>query len=129
MKTKKLKTLKDFEKPLVSYIYKPSEIVAYVDWKLNGPIPKLKEIPAEKKGILIAIGAGIVGWSLCKQTNKDFDVFNKEIGIDLALRKAEIASKLTHLQKESFYADVPQSIWEEFELMMERSYKYYKIPE
>lgn len=123
-----MKTLKEFEKPLVSYIYNPGELVAYIDYKLSGPVARIKENPAEKKGILIAIGPGIVGWSLCR-SGKIFDKFNKEVGIDIALKKAVIASKLTTLQRDSFYGKVPRSISEEFERMMERSYKYYKIPE
>lgn len=88
----------------------------------------------ELKGVVVSIGRGIVGWSLCHKN----DIFSKEEGRDLAIKRA---LKLQHLQsqglesgnmeafnsyKEKFTNRIPQTMESTFEEMSHRSEIYFK---
>lgn len=136
-------TLKDFQNVLVSYHKDPDELVAKVDYTTliddeGNPVPRaiLETVKGEKRGVLVAIGPGIIGWSLCNVkpgwTNGIYhegDKFDKAKGIDLALRRAKIAQSLDLFGKTSFYQKVPFTLQEEFDKMIDRSFSYFQVPE
>lgn len=77
------------------------------------------------KGVVVAIGAGIIGWSLCD--NKD--IFKKDKAIDIALRRALAAKAKLEEGSSNFwncYDKIPQSLFEILEKIEERSDKYFK---
>jgi len=122
-------TLKDFDsKVLVSYLYTPNKLVPKIFYKIWGPTAELETIKGQKRGVVVSIGDGIIGWSLCNiKSGLDGDKFDKAKGIDLALRRAKIASQLTYGERRSFYQKVPFSIKELFDMMDLRSQKYFQI--
>lgn len=121
-------TLKDFSRVLVSYYKRPNKLVAKVTYpKLSDfASARLELIKGEKKGVLVAIGPGIIGWSLCN--NKE-PQFRKDIGLAIALSRAEAVSKLTLFEREDFYSKVPFTLQYAFDEMMERSFLYFQIPD
>lgn len=93
------------------------------------------------QGVVVAIGPGILGWSLCSK----FDTFTKEQGKNIALHRAVKARNLSDLKKiyettdedgdileyssserEEFYVTVPDSLVATWNKIMQRSYIYYK---
>lgn len=137
-------TLKDFPNVLVSYLNEPDQLVAKVDYlKLvdpqGNPVARavLETIKGERRGVVVAIGPGIVGWSLCHVKAgwgrdgrwHEADKFNKAKGLDLALQRAKISATLDLVGKTSFYQKVPFSIQKEFDKMVERSFHYFQIPD
>lgn len=141
MQTKNL-TLKDFNKVLVSYFYEtPDEIVADVEWEETEeglvPVPKLRKVGGKKRGVVVAIGPNILGWSLCNTKEHDLeiipgveipipgDVFDKEKGLSIALMRADIASTLSSKERKSFYQKVPFTLSNLFESVDERSERYF----
>ena len=138
-------TLKNFDRVLVSYLYEPDEIVAKVKYVpepvAEGEEPTGKMVPTavletikgQKKGVVVALGAGILGWSLCNTSEgyipgKGYhsgDVFDKEKGLSLALTRANIAATLNPVNRESFYDKVPQTILDLFEQVEFRAEKYF----
>lgn len=134
-------TLKDYKKVLVSYYRKPdkydAKLITYQSMNPDGsritiPQAVLTYKKGEKKGVLVAIGPGIIGWSLCN-TNAGYywekDVFDKELGLHIALSRAEAVSKMSITEKIEYYENVPSSIQEKFTEMVDRSYKYFQVPE
>lgn len=115
--------LSDFEKPLVAYKRKPSKIKAYVGISENGTeyVPKLQYVKGEIIGIVVSLGYGIIGWSLCNKK----DCFNFELGMDKALKRALIAASLNNRNRSSFYANVPTTLIQLFQDMEERSMYFY----
>lgn len=73
------------------------------------------------RGMVVAIDDGVIGWSLCNKK----DIFNKEIAIDMAMKRAIIASKLSLKSRNNFYSRIPFSLNDEFLRMEERSEKYF----
>ena len=141
MQTRNL-TLKDFNKVLVSYFYEtPDEIVADVEWEETEeglvPVPKLRKVGGKKRGVVVAIGPNILGWSLCNTKEHDLeiipgveitvpgDVFDKEKGLSIALMRADIASTLSSKERKSFYQKVPFTLSNLFESVDERSERYF----
>lgn len=131
-------TLKDFGgKVLVSYFYEQDKMVPVIEHTLAGPIAKIEVIKGKKRGVIVSIGNGIIGWALCN--TKDHwspkggwcqpDVFDKAKGIDLALQRAKIASKLTYRERLSFYSKVPFTLKPLFDEMNTRSQKYFQVDE
>lgn len=119
-------TLKDFDgKVLVSYLYSPDKLVPKISYKMWGPIAELETIKGKKRGIVVAIGNGIIGWSLCNSE----DEFDKAKGLDLALKRAKIAAQLNYRERRSFYQKVPFSLKELFDTMDIRSQKYFQVEE
>ena len=64
------------------------------------------------RGVIVAVGRGMVGFSL---TNKK-DRFNKNLGISIAINRAY----------QGFNVDIPKSIFEDFHNMIDRSQRYFK---
>ena len=134
-------TLKDYKKVLVSYYRKPdkygAKLITYQSMNPDGypitvPQAVLTHEKGKKKGVLVAIGPGIIGWSLCN-TNAgcywEKDIFDKELGLHIALSRAEAVSKMSITEKTEYYENVPSSIQEKFTEMVDRSYKYFQVPE
>lgn len=134
-------TLKDYKKVLVSYYRKPdkygAKLITYQSVDTDGsPITVPQAIltyeKGEKKGVLVAIGPGIIGWSLCNTGAGCYwklDVFDKELGLHIALSRAEAVSKMSAVERTEYYDTVPSSIQEKFAEMVDRSYKYFQVPE
>ena len=134
-------TLKDYKKALVSYYRNPdkfgAKLITYQSMDTDGspitiPQAVLTYEKGKKKGVLVAIGPGIVGWSLCN-TNAGYywekDVFDKKLGLHIALSRAETVSKMSGTEKIEYYENVPSSMQEKFAEMVDRSYKYFQVPE
>lgn len=121
-------TLKDFGKVLVSYYKRPNKWVAKIEYPglSNFAEARLGLIKGAKKGVLVATGPGIIGWSLC--SNKE-PHFKKDIGLAIALSRAITVSKLTLFEREDFYSKVPFTLQYEFDAMMERSFSYFQVPD
>lgn len=133
-------TIKDFEHVLVSYFSKPDKLVAKINMKkdVDGnpvPVPCLEVKKGEKKGVLVAIGPGIIGWSKCN-TSEGYnaygeyhyaDDFDRARGLDIALGRAQRAALLDPTEREMFYSKVPHSMEEAFEEIKGRSYAYFQI--
>ena len=80
----------------------------------------------------MAIGPGIIGWSLCNTGSGYYwekDVFDKELGLHIALSRAEAVSKMPVNERIEYYENVPSSMQEKFAEMVDRSYKYFQVPE
>ena len=73
-------------------------------------------------GIMVAIGPGIIGWSLCRYP----DVFNKQKGFEIALGRAKRAAELALEDGGSYYEKIPFSMIDLAEKMRDRSIKYFK---
>lgn len=125
--------LKDFEKVLVSYLKEDDKVVAVVNHKMDGPAAELVTIQGARRGVVVAIAPGIIGWSLCNKKghyDKNFnyhepDVFDKAVGIDLALKRAKIAEGLNPMARSAFYSKIPFSLDELSDEMFLRSHKYF----
>jgi len=138
-------TLKNFDKVLVSYLYEPDTYTAKVvyvsvpviegqaDTGKMMPRAILETVKGKRKGVVVAIGAGQIGWSMCntkpgwsrKEGWHEGDVFDREKGLSLALKRADIASRLNRWERESFYTKVPDSIIDLFEEMDFRAQLYF----
>ena len=136
-------TVKDFKnKVLISYYRKNDKFDAKVVYNVTDEsgdtyrIPKavLNYTRGEIKGIVVAIGPGILGWSLCR-TGSSYDPifreihsgdkFDKKIGLHIALERARIAQSLSHTDRVNFYEKLPSSLEKDFAKMMDRSYTYF----
>ena len=134
-------TLKDYKKALVSYYRNPdkfgAKLITYQSMDTDGspitiPQAVLTYEKGKKKGVLVAIGSGIIGWSLCNTGSEYYwekDVFDKELGLHIALSRAEAVSKMSAVERAEYYDTVPSSIQEKFAEMVDRSYKYFQVPE
>jgi hypothetical protein len=128
--------LKDFDKVLVSYFYKPDKLVAKVKrYKFdNEPKAVLEVVKGKRKGIVVAIDENVLGWSMCNsslnynsQNNKyEVDTFDKAKGLSIALNRAKYAASLNEEDRLEYYElNVPNSLIELFINMQERSEKYF----
>ena len=134
-------TLKDYKKTLVSYYRNPdkfgAKLITYQSMDADGspitiPQAVLTYEKGKKKGVLVAIGPGIIGWSLCNTGSEYYwekDVFDKELGLHIALSRAEAVSKMPVNERIEYYENVPSSMQEKFAEMVDRSYKYFQVPE
>jgi hypothetical protein len=118
-------TLKDFDKVLIEYKRKKDKVIPYLQKTPLGVIPSYYIRKGDIYGMVVAIGPGIIGWSLCDKK----DTFNKELGLDLALRRARIASNLSFRGRNSLYSKVPFTLNEIFLNMEVRSEKYCPLDE
>ena len=128
--------LTDFDKVLVSYLHEPSKLVAKVKYakESNEPQAVLEQVKGNKKGVIVAIGEGILGWSMCNTTSGwtrlgDFhegDRFDKEKGISIALNRAKYVESLDEETRREYYGqNVPESLLELFVEMDERAVRYF----
>lgn len=138
-------TLKDFPQALVTYHRKPTKYtskVVYNEMKdENGfsytvPTAVIDRVRGEKKGVLVAIGPGIVGWSMCKEPTRYFsdlyddgDKFDKAIGMHIAFSRAIKAKELSTYDREMLYDNVPTTLQPAFAEMVDRSFKYFQSPD
>ena len=120
--------LSDFKKVLLAYLKEEDTVKAVVSHKMDGPTAELVTIKGGKRGVVVAIAPGIIGWSLCNTKDTWFnkaDVFNKKVGISMALKRAQIAQGLSSEGRASFYQKIPFSIAELAESMHARSFQYF----
>lgn len=116
-------TIDDFDgKVLVQYLRKKDKFIPVLNKKLDGPDVKINFIKGEKQGVVVAIGNGIIGWSMCDPA----DVFSKTKGIHIALERANYASTLSVDELTEFYSKVPQSLEVIAIEMLQRSFSYFK---
>jgi hypothetical protein len=123
---KRILTLDDFGKVLVSYLYEPDQLQAVIEYGKWEPRAVLETVKGKRKGVVVAVGSGILGWSLCC-TSKG-DVFDKGKALNIALQRADLASAMDHSERLNFYEKVPFSIIDLFEEMELRSEKYFNNP-
>lgn len=117
--------LKDFSKVLVEYKRTPAKLTSYIEYEDGFPVAKLRYTKGNIKGVVVAIGPNIIGWSLCDKKDK-FDI---EFGINLALKRAKIAETLSFRNRGRFYSTIPTTMLEEFKRMDDRSEKYFTLPD
>jgi hypothetical protein len=140
---KKTLTLKDFDgKVLVSYLKEDDRLQSAIDYRCEGgPKAILEVVKGERIGVVVALGAGVFGWSLCNKKDQlvpvaetsgeivvisvPGDTFDKAIGLDKALQRAKIAQSLDAENRVSFYKKVPYTLSNLFEQMTERAEIYY----
>jgi len=87
------------------------------------------------RGVVVSIGPGVVGWSLCSK----LDVFTKDQAKNIAFHRAIKAGTLNpdetgfdkHFisKRDEFYLGVPDTLIEKFNKIYERSYLYFKHKE
>ena len=77
----------------------------------------------DKQGVVVAIGKGVIGWSLCDE----FDFFDKAKGIHIALGRAMHAKFFLDLEERSlYYENIPQSLEYLADDLYNRSMLYFK---
>ena len=110
-------------KILIEYLYKEDKLVPYIDYTKLGPEAKINVIKGEPYGVVVAINASVMGWSLCNKADK----FDKVKALELAIARAKIVSYIEHDCLEDFYAsEVPFSLNDLILKMNARSIKYFK---
>lgn len=115
--------LKDFDgKVLVSYLREPDTYVSVLDWTILGPSSHVELEKGAIRGVVVALDKDIIGWSLCSKR----DVFNKKIGLSIALNRAVKASSMTAYERVYFYNSIPFSLDELTGEMIMRSEEYFK---
>ena len=111
------------QKILIEYLYKKDKIVPVINYKMDGPNADIKVIKGRPIGVVVAIGSSIIGWSLCDKKDK----FNKKVGLELALIRANLAAAIDSEYLESFYLNsVPFTLSDLVYKMNERSLKYFQ---
>lgn len=118
--------LNEFGKVLVEFLREDDKLVAVLDVNPLGiPMARVEKIRGKKIGVVVAIGDGILGWSLCNSK----DEFDKEKGLSIALSRAHYAGSLSIRGREELYQKVPFSMEKLFSKMSERSSRYFKFEE
>lgn len=75
------------------------------------------------KGVVVAIGPGMVGWALRNKKDK----FDKKLGLNIALKRALKMKGLNEEESVQYVLDhLPRSLEDMFDEMVERSYLYFK---
>ncbi len=74
------------------------------------------------KGVVMAMGKGIYGWSMCDPK----DQFSKERGLNIAYNRALKASELDEEERTEYYSTIPRSLHSLFNKIEERASRYYK---
>ena len=74
------------------------------------------------QGVVLAIGPEIMGWALCSK----HDIFNKETGVRIALRRALKSATLSRADKIKYYTTCPNSLQELFVKGLDRSVFYFQ---
>ena len=118
--------LNEFNKVLVEFLREDDKFIAVLDTNSLGiPMAYVQKITGKRIGVVVAIGDGVLGWSLCNSK----DEFNKEKGVSIALHRAHYAGSLSIRGREEIYQKVPDSLIELFEKVSERSSRYFKYDE
>lgn len=133
-----MKDIKSYKNPLIEYIRTPKKTVAKIKNTKSGKVPYLTEIGGNPIGVIVAIGPGMVGYSVCNTASKfDYaeigdvklirlaeapDDFSKEVAFDIALSRAEMSPT----ERLEFLKETPLKIKKRVDKMVERSYAYYK---
>ena len=73
-------------------------------------------------GVVVAIDANVIGWSICHKN----DTFTKEDALELAIKRAQDAQLLSTEDREELYKKFPMSLLTVFEKMKERAEHYFK---
>ena len=82
-----------------------------------------KKHSENKIGVMVAIDSDTIGWSLCKKE----DIFDKKVGLNIAIGRAMYVSDLSKEEKNIYYQNIPSSLKELFKKMTYRSHSYFKI--
>lgn len=107
---------------LVQYKRGKSQLTSYISTKEDGEKEaKLHRVKGKIRGVIVATGPGIIGWSLCSKK----DEYNHELGIHIALRRAVI-NKASKESIESIMKRIPSTLHEEVLQVYERSLKYFQ---
>lgn len=121
---------KDFGKVLLQYINTPDKVTAYVDYSTGIPVAKLKVVKGKRIGVVVSVGHGIMGWSLCNETKEiegKKDVYNQKLAMKIALNRANHAAYLEEDDLEDYYENnLPYSIGDTFMRVYQRSLKYFQ---
>ena len=125
LKLKIMLTLNDFNKVLVEYQREKDKMVPLIENTILGPRAYIDIVRGKRVGVVVAIGDGVLGWSLCNSK----DEFDKEKGLSIALHRAHYAGSLSIRGREEIYQKVPDSLIELFEKVNERSSRYFKYEE
>ena len=120
-------TVEDFGgNVLVHYLRKKDKVVPVIRHKMDGGVDGMyADLFVEKGqriGVVVAIGPGILGWSLCDSA----DVFDRDKGLHIALGRAVHAEIIEPITRINFYATVPDSLLDICKAMMIRSLQYFK---
>jgi hypothetical protein len=84
----------------------------------------VKDKHGHLKGVVCATSNIGIGWSLCRKEDK----FDKDFGIRIAEGRAKKIEKISEEIEDSFInIEVPPSITDQFDKMVERAEKYYKL--
>lgn len=118
-------TLNDFNKVLVEYQREKDKMVPLIENTILGPRAYIDIVRGKRVGVVVAIGDGVLGWSLCNSK----DEFDKEKGLSIALHRAHYAGSLSIRGREEIYQKVPDSLIELFKKVNERSSRYFKYIE
>lgn len=104
---------------LVHYVHTPPKYEAKVAHK-NRDIKDavLVDVGSKRIGVIVAIGPGEIGWSLCNPLDK----FDKKYGKQVAVARAEGYRE----NYEELLAKAPEKIREEIKCMYNRSLNYFK---
>ena len=86
-----------------------------------------RDLKGNYKGVVVAIGPDIIGWSLCNPK----DTFEKRVGLSLALGRAIKAAlmPLTDTKRLAFYETCPFTLNDIFDRMTVRSVAYFQQDE
>jgi len=71
---------------------------------------------------MVAIGPGIIGWSICDNR----DTFNKKIGLRIALERANKAYEMDLDEFEDYLKAIPSTLQSLAAKIIDRSFLYYK---
>ena len=115
------------EKILVEYLYESDKAVAKLMFDPWGePHAYVDYVKGKKIGVCVAIGASIMGWSLCNKLDK----YDNALALKIAKSRAKFVASLKPDELEDYYEDnVPVSMGELILKMNARSIKYFKTPE
>ena len=107
---------------LVQYKRGKSQLTSYISTTEDGrKEAKLHKVKGKIRGVVVAIGPGIIGWSLCSKK----DEYNHELGIHIALRRASI-NEVSGESIETLINKIPSTLHEEVLQIYERSLKYFQ---
>ena len=103
---------------IIKYIRTPKKAKAELQYINGRPFAFVNEYGGDIIGIVVSTEHNKVGWSLCNKKDR----FNKEIGLRIALNRAEYYGT----NKNFLLEQVPYSIRKDVIEMYDRSEKYFK---
>lgn len=74
------------------------------------------------RGVVVAIGPDLIGWSLCDK----YDVFDKTFGVNAAILRALACASLDKHGQRKYYKECPNSLEDIFKSIKDRSLLYFK---